>query len=46
MYINAAACQCFFYRPFWLLNLSQASFNVLKTALDIIRCSVVALVGI
>jgi hypothetical protein len=34
------------YSPFSFLNLSQASFRVLNTALEIILCSVVASVGI
>lgn len=35
-----------YYSPFSFLNLSHASFNVLKTAPAIIFCSVVALTGI
>lgn len=34
------------HRLFSLLNLSHASFNVANTLAEIIRCSVVALVGI
>ena len=42
---EARYCSRVDQRPFSLLNLSQASLSVLKTAPLIIFCSVVAVVG-